>query len=681
MTELDQALQHHKAGRLEEAEAACRELLAREPEHADARHLLGILSAQRGDLQRAVGLIEQAIERAPAIPDYHHNLGEAYRALGAFDQAIAAYEHALALDPDRPATHYNLGNALQAQGNHNQAIEAFERAMVLNPNAPEISNDLGVAFQAQGKLDRAIEAYEHALALNPELAVIHHNLGNALQAQGKLDQAIAGYERALALNPDLPATHYNLGNAYQAHGRFNEAIAAYRRALALKPEEAEAHHAFGNALHESGQLDEAVDAYRQAIALSPGHADAHHNLGIVLQEQGKLREAMERHRRAIELDPHFAEAHNSLGVTLSAQGKMGEALIEYRQALVLRPGLPEAYGNIARARRYESADDEDADKIRALLDEPEISENDAVHLHFALGKIYDDCRLYDEAFSEYRRGNEIKHRKTRFDAAAFKVYIDRVIRTFDSELFAEKKNFGSSSELPVFIVGMPRSGTTLVEQIISSHPRVRGAGELDKIHRLSIKSVPSYPEGIRMVDCDALQALAREYESTLSRDATTDALRVSDKMPFNFVHLGFIAALFPRARIVHCVRHPFDVCLSIYFQLFQNGYDYTYDLSDIAAYYRQYERVMAHWRSVLPIKPHDVVYEDLVKDQKGKTEELIRFLELPWDDRCLSFMDNERSVQTASVWQVRQPVYRTSIHRWRHYEKHLGPLKAALGSH
>ena len=323
MTELDQALQHHKAGRLEEAEVAYRELLAREPEHADALHLLGVLSAQSGNPQAAVELIEQAIASNPRIPDYHNNLGEAYRAAQAFDQAVAAYERALTLKSDLPATHYNLGNALHAQGKLDQAIAAFERALALNPNAPEIHNDLGVAFQAQGKLDQAIEAYEHALALNPELAVIHHNLGNALQAQGELDQAIA----------------------------------AYRRVLVLMPEDAEVYNKLGKALYELGKPAEAVAAYQQALALSPEFAEAYDNLGWVLQEYGELDSAISCHRRALALLPDYAEAHNKLGLALKDQGNLDAAIAAFQQALALEPGFVSVHSNLFLCMHYSSAFD------------------------------------------------------------------------------------------------------------------------------------------------------------------------------------------------------------------------------------------------------------------------------------------------------------------------------------
>ncbi len=617
MTTLDQALEHHKAGRLEEAEAAYRELLAREPEHADARHLLGILSAQRGDPQGAVALIEQAIERAPAIPDYHHNLGEAYRALGAFDQAIAAYEHALALNPDRPATHYNLGNARQAQG------------------------------------------------------------------------------------------------------RLEEAIAAYRRVLALKPEEAEAHRALGNALHESGQLDEAVDAYRQAIALSPGHADAHHSLGIVLQEQGKMREAMDRHRKAIELDPHFAEAHNnlgtvlqdhgdletaisfhrravalkpdyaqahySLGCALRSQGRLQEAIAAYRQTIEVEPRYTTAHLSLALSQKYDTVGHHDVVRMQELMNDPILSEHDVANLHFALGKIHDDCELYEEAFAHYRRANQIKGKASRFDPEKLINFIDRVIHTFDVELVIQRSSYGSDSELPVFILGMPRSGTTLVEQIVSSHPQVHGAGELTRIREIVENMVrwfggrQGYPECAVHLDSSSTKILSQDYADYIHQFVDNQTLRITDKRPFNFLYLGIIAILFPESRVVHCLRDPLDTCLSGYFQYYEGWNDCAYDLSHIGLFYRQYERLMAHWRDVLSLNMHTIQYEKLIEEPEKEAKKLVDFLGLPWDSRCLSFNENKRAVKNLSAWQVRQPVYRTSIQRWRHYEKHLGPLKAALG--
>jgi hypothetical protein len=311
-------------------------------------------------------------------------------------------------------------------------------------------------------------------------------------------------------------------------------------------------------------------------------------------------------------------------------------------------------------------DHEDARSMLALLDTPALGEADAMHLHFALGKIFDDSGAFEEAFAHYREGNRIRHKTSRFDAREHTSFTERVIGTFGTKFFSQRSGYGSSSELAVFIVGMPRSGTTLVEQIIASHPQAHGAGELKTLPDLSrglgarLKSSSLYPEVVSALDRDTSRILAAEYELVLKQRAENAAVRITDKMPLNFMHLGLIALLFPKARVIHCLR------------------DYAYDLADIGAYYRQYRRLMRHWREVLSLQSLELGYEDLVSEQGRNTQRLLEFLGLPWDERCLAFHNNPRPVQTASAWQVRQPLYKSAVNRWRNYEKYLGPLLQTL---
>ncbi len=357
---------------------------------------------------------------------------------------------------------------------------------------------------------------------------------------------------------------------------------------------------------------------------------------------------------------------------------MWEAEQAYRAALAVQPGYAEVYANLVTTKKYTAGDEQDTESILRLLQTNGLAEREAAHLHFALGKIFDDRGEYDTAFTHYREGNRLMRQTVQFSAADFGAYVDRIIGTFGSELLAQRDVFGSQSELPVFIIGMPRSGTTLIEQIVSSHPAVHGSGELDKLATLAA-GLDSYPETTRALDGSALQHLAAEYEARLLRDAPPGTQRITDKMPSNLLHLGFVALLFPRARVIHCRREPLDVCLSIFFQAFSGGNEYAYDLTDIGMYYRQYERLMAHWGAVSPLNMLEVRYEDLVTDPENITRRLIEFLGLPWDDRCLAHTENQRPIQTGSIWQARQPIYTSSVQRWRRYEKHLGPLKRALG--
>ncbi len=565
-------------------------------------------------------------------------------------QAEKTYRQIISTIPDHAGSIHNLGLVLYQRGNAEEAITMYQRALAIAPNYDEAYNNLGVALEGQGRLSEASNAYQQALRVNPDYAIAHNNLGDVLRKQGRLQEAENAYRHALRLEPRFAVAHDNLGKA----------------------------------LYQQGCLQEAENAYREALRLEPRYAVAHLNLGNVLGEQGHIREAEHAYRQALRLQPDYARAYNNLGNILADQGRSHEAEEAFREALRLQPDYAEAYGNLVTRRKYDSLDHEDVTRILALLDRPNLPERDATHLHFALGKICDECGSYDQAFAHYQKANRIRHKTSGFDPSKLADGVNRYMETFSAELL-RKRRCGSTSEIPVFIVGMMRSGTTLVEQIVACHPKVCGGGELKKMSDI-IDRLPAlvggddvYPECIEHIDDRTVIRLAEEYEAYAQRFSDDDTLRVTNKMPSNFLHLGLIALLFANARVIHCVRNPWDTCLSIYFQNFSDSNDYAYDLSDIGTYYRQYQRIMRHWRDVLPLRVYELQYEELVADLEGKARELIDFLDLAWDKRCLDFFQNKRPVRTASSWQVRQPIYTRSVNRWRSYEKYLGPLKQNLG--
>ena len=605
LTEIAQALEHHRAGRLPQAEAIYRRILESEPHHADALHLLGLITLQTGQAQSSVTLIERAIQAKSDVPQYHNGLGEALSALRKFEAATAAYTQALALKPDYAEAHNNLGLALQEQKRLPEAVAAFQQAVNANPDFADAHYNLGLGLHEMGKLDDAIDAYKQALALNPNDADIHSNLGIALKDQGKLVEAVAAFERALALKPDAARTCNNLGNALKKQGKLAQAIAAYRQALVLRPDFAEAHHYLGTALRAQGKLTEAIAAYRQLLALEPNHTKA-----------------------------------------------------------------AETFRLLVSCHSYDSPDHEDVNEIRAALNRPDVPEHDAMHLHFALGKIYEDCHAYDDAFSHYQQANQLGRKTSPFDLQELSELIQQLIHAFDPAFFTERTSYGRSSETPVFIVGLPRSGKTLAERIVTSHPQVHGAGELEKMIEI-VKTLPTrtggshaYPECVKHLDRETSMALAGEYETHLRQNSGADVARITDTVPGNFRHLGLITLLFPRARVIHCRRDPLDHCLSMYFKYFaRSGYAYTYDLSSLGAFYQQYELLMTHWRRVLPQNIYEIRYEDVVADPKRRARELIEFLGLSWDDRCLDEVSH---------------LHKREVGHWRKYEKFLGTLEQSL---
>ena len=642
---------HHQAGRHVEAEAAYRQILGIRSDHRETLHLLGLLYLQTGQLPEAESYLAQAMQSGPPIAEEH----------------------------------YNLGLTLVGQGRVVEAAQQFRRAVELRPDFAAARNNLGNALRELGDLKGAAHQYRYGLELDPANAALHNNLGVVLHNRGNNDEAVQHYRRAIALDSTDADTHFNLGNALCALGYWEQSIAAYERAIGLKPDLVDAYVRLATALRQLNRFEEAEAYYRHVLGLRPDLTAVYVDLGAVLEEQGRLQEAERVLKRAIELGGRSGRALMGLGNLHKAYGRFREAEASYREALCSSSDYVYPYGYLVTLKRYSSRDDEDAQRIRALLTDPNIEDEGKVCLQFALGKILDDCGAYDDAFSHYDEGNALNYRTSHFEVSELVSYVDRVVSTFDTEFFASRSEHGSSSELPVFVVGMPRSGTTLVEQIIAGHPQVHGAGELNKIHDLAREidtrygPTKAYPEAVTEIDPETSRALSAEYETHLRTYADPGAVRISDKMPFNFMHLGLIALLFPNARVIHCMRHPLDVGLSIYFQQFRHSHQYADNLANIGRFYRLYERLMKHWGQVLSLKGHHLRYEDLVTDPERETRALIEFLGLPWDDRCLVFHRNEHPVQTASAWQVRRPVYSHAVGRWRNYEKYLGALKKTLG--
>lgn len=395
-------------------------------------------------------------------------------------------------------------------------------------------------------------------------------------------------------------------------------------------------------------------------------------------------EAAAAWRRALELAPQRAGYHSNLGNALLNLGRLEEARRCYQLAVELDPALAAAFFQWARGARHRLAHPAEMDGVEAVLQRPDLDADDRAFFHFALGKIYDDSGLYDLAWPHFAAGNRLEAVRQPFEATAHAAHVDELIGYFSAGRLADR-GLGTHDPRPVFIVGLPRSGTTLVEQILASHPEVHGAGEREDLGRIEAGLSGRTPSGTPYPVClDDLgpgpaRELARRYlEGVCARAG--DAVRVTDKMPHNFLRLGLAALLLPAARVIHCRRAPRDTCLSIFFQKFSGANPYAYDLNRIAAFHRDYRRLMEHWRAALPLAMLEVRYEDLVADQEAQTRRLLDFCGLAWRDECLSFFRARRSVATSSSWQVRQPVYRSSLARWRNYEKHLTPLLEALTS-
>jgi tetratricopeptide (TPR) repeat protein len=621
----------------------------------------------------SLAAMRRAVELLPTDAEIHFYLGNARHDLGDLAGAAASLRRALALKADFAEAHDSLGAALQDAGQPEDAAASFRRALELRPDFAEAHGNLGNALVDLGQLEDAVRHYRSMLELRPDLAEAHNNLGNALLSLKRFEEAATSYRRALALRPNAPGAHANLGNALHALGLPKEALIHCRRALELEPDSAEAELLTGNALFDLGLLNEAAASYARALDLKPNYSDAHIAAGKVLRQIGRVAEAEESCRKALELAADSSEALTLLGEVQADRGRFDDAEQLFRRAIAIAPDQPEAWAGLARYRKMQP-DAAWLAAVQRLLNKP-IAFGQEINLRFALGKYFDDVQDFDNAFSSYRVANELKKRGApKYDGARLARRVDQIIARYDADWLLQARAQGNESGRPVFIVGMPRSGTTLTEQILASHPHAFGCGELRFWHTARVDYESSSP---RRADARAaIPAAAGKYLSLLA-SLSPKAARVIDKMPANFMNLGLIHAAFPNARILHMRRNPLDTGLSIYFQIFSNAHPYANDLEDIAHYFTQYSRLMEHWRSTLPEGTIlEVPYEKLVVDSEAWIRQIVQFVGLPWDPRCLRFNETERTVVTASNWQVRQKISTSAAGRWRNYERYLGPLRS-----
>jgi tetratricopeptide (TPR) repeat protein len=600
---------------------------------------------------------------------------EAYRA-GRLDEAEVQFLEVLSRQPRHFTALLVLGAIAGRTGQRQQGIRLLHQAITVQPQSADARLLLANLLRETGELVDAVSLLQEAIRLRPRDAALHNDLGLAYLAGHQITEAINCFERAIAFDPNLAIPHFNLACATERQRRIPEAISAYRRALALAPDLAEAHSRLGNILHSQGRRDEALTHFRGAATASPDTTLGRINEVKLRLEEGTSEEAEAILRNAIRLDPGSSEAHRLLGNTLRETGRFAEAAMCLTKAIHLDPAQIAAYHDLVHCKKLGDADRPLVTRILSRLEANDLGTHERALLHFAAGKALDDLGVYDEAIRHFDEANRFERQGLFFDREQFAAHIDRLTTIFTPDLIARNSRFASDAETPVLILGMPRSGTTLVEQIISSHPRVGAGGELSFWNERGSQFMAEANE----LDQTLVKQLAESYCALLYRIAR-GAMRVTDKMPFNFFWVGLTRAVFPKAFIIHCRRNPIDTCLSIYFTRFATRQDFAYDRSDIVSYQKGYARLMTHWRDTLPSDRFlEIDYEDLVVDRERLTRQLIEFIGLEWDDGCLRPERNRRAVRTASMWQARQPVYRSSVERWRHYEPWIGEFLELLPS-
>lgn len=653
--------QHHfRKGELDRACAVYSRIIAGQVQHLDALHALGLIRLQQGEYAEAHSLLAAALDldgqHAGVLSDY----GRFQVLTGHPQEALAVYDRALTVQPDRVDAITGRGHALRALNRQAEALEAYDAALRLEPARAEAQGGRGLSLLALGRPAEALHAFDSTL---------------------KLMRADHPAAPEPAVRPDEAEVLNGRGAALRALGRPAEALASLDRALDLQPGLVDAHHNRGAALRDLNRPAAALASFERLMALDPSRADAHYNRGVVLNDMNRPTEALASYDQALTLNPGLAEAHNGRGVLLMALGRLDEASVAFDRAIALSPSNARFYFNLTQSKRITRGDPRLAAMERLTQDAASLRADERIDLDFALAKAFADIGDTRRAFRHLAQGNARKRRLVAYDEAATLRAFEQMGAAFSAEVMHADTDAGEPSRMPVFIVGMPRSGTTLCEQILASHPQVFGAGESDAFtHAINgLAGVAKSPEALSRISADRRRQLGIGYVRRLAEMAP-DAMRITNKAPGNFGFVGLIRLALPNARIIHMRRDPVATCLSCFETLFAEALPYAFDLGELGRYYRGYEVLMNHWRKVMPAGSMlEVDYEDLVTDFEAQARRIVAYCGLEWDRRCLDFQRTERLVRTASARQVRQPIYATSIARWKAYKPHLGPLLAALG--
>ncbi len=551
--------------------------------------------------------------------------------------------------------------------------------------APDKLFEAAVAHHHQGSRQEAERLYRAAIALAPNHADAHNNLGMLYASQGRLIDAIACYHKAIAARPDFAAACNNLGMALVALWRLEEAVGQFIKAIAASPNYAEAHSNLATALDALNHYEGAAAHYERAVAIRPGLAAVHSNLANALAVLNRPEEALAAGRRAIELVPEAADGYLALANALRTLGRTAELRSVLEKGLELSPARGDLHRALAETKRFAPGDPQLAAMEKLARAQVSLPTSQRAALHFALAKAYADIDQPERAFEHLIEGNGLKRREVAYNEAAALDGFRRIEAVFTPDLLRQKQAMGDSSAVPIFIFGMPRSGTTLVEQMIASHPQVYGADERMDFSRavgrlVTHSGMPMFPDLMKSITAPQLRALGRAYVAGMQAGAP-DRERITDKMTANFAFAGLIHLALPNAKLIHVRRDPLDTCVSCFSSLFPATYlSYTYELGELGRYYRGYEKLMAHWRRVLPEGAMlEVQYEELIADFAPQAGRIIAHCGLAWDERCLAFHATQRPVRSASAAQVREPLYHSAVGRWRRYAPMLGPLREALG--
>jgi len=644
---LNEAIDLVNAGQIGRAMRVCRDTLNELPNDINMTALLGALLLKSKELGLAEKYLRRAIDLAPDFAKPHEDLGYLLQQSGRLEDAAASLSEAIRLDPKAEHAHLSLGRVLAQLGRGEQADASFDQAFELNPRRKLLA--IAAEHHQAGRLEEAETAYRNLLAEVPNQVDALRLLAGILMERGRVEEAEAKLQQVISLAPDFCLAYVDLGNLLHEQYRYDEAIRCFERTTQLEPTRAKMHYLLASALASAGRTFDALAAYEKVLELRPSHAGAWLGLGHTLKTVGRQTEAVEAYRKCISMSPNNGES----------------------------------YWSLANLKTYH-LNDQDIAAMENALAHAELSELSRVNFHFALAKAHEDSGAFEQAWHHYSQGNEEQRMLEHYDPVQSEVTNDELIEVFNANFLDSRQGQGHPETAPIFIVGLPRSGSTLVEQVLASHSQVEGTSELPYVGRVATSlnrnraDGINYPYSVRELKPQNWHQLAEDYLRQAQGHRFTNKPRFIDKMPNNFPSIGLIHLMLPDAKIIDTRRYPLDTTLSCYRQLFAKGQTFVYDLMEIGEYYLQYERMMDHWHEALPGRVLTVQYEEMVSDLENQVRRLLDYCELPWEDACLRFHETERPVRTASSEQVRQPIYAGSVNFWRHYDAHLDELKEVL---
>jgi tetratricopeptide (TPR) repeat protein len=563
----------------------------------------------------------------------------------------------------------------------NDAVICISKALKLQPNNPESHANLALAFKDQGKLKESAKHFRESIRLAPDNAMTHNNFGNVLREMSKPKEAIKAYEQALKLYPEFAQCWSNFAAALNEAEQRKPARKAVDRALQLEPGLAQAHNNLGDINLAEARYEDALECYQKATELNPKYVTALINMARVLRDMDRPEQALETLRTALELEPNNPETHYIMGVLLEQVGNPEEAASSFKAAIKVAPGMAIAHYYLAQLRGRKTSEEE-FELMQKIWREVELLPNDRMFMAFGLARAFEKQKQYDQAFEFMQQGNRIKADMQPYDDAEAGVFTMALADSAEAALARHGPAPGYDDSRPVFVLGMPRSGTSLTEQILASHSEVAGAGELsyayDMAHRVREITHQAFPDNIKLLSAVQFRELGEYYLSRHSKENLA-CRYVVDKTPLNFQYIGLLALALPNARFIHCFRDPVQNCFSIHKIPFDKKQAYAHGLEALGMYYQRYWALMQRWKAMFPDRILDVRYEDTVADIEAQGRRILDFLDLPFEAAVLEFHSNERLVKTPSASQVRQPIYSDALQSWKKYERHLQPLLESLG--